>query len=193
MELSLWNAIVSSGTVSRIQDRFKFLATIMVFMDPKTSLSEGLLEFLKENQKTVSHLLKMSAPSNDQYSQNRQPQESQPAKQVGGEALLEFLKENQKTVSHVLKLSSMENEYTYPKQQENFRQASSGISVEVVLEKMSELIELNKVTLQTIDLLDKRVKRMHTFMSSQPPKEASPAVNESREAQDEGEKVEYTG
>ena len=104
------------------------------------------------------------------------------------ETLLEFLKENQRTVNQVIKLSSeQEPQQQYPKQQPS----PNGVSLSEVLEKMTELIELNKVTLQTIDLLDKRVKRMYIYMSSELSKIAKPQMKEEQIPQEEGEKVEY--
>ncbi len=156
-------------------------------IDSKQPLAESLVEFLKENQKTVSHVLRLSSIEQEPAPLKRQ-QEPAAAKTASADGLFEFLRENQKTVSHVLKLS-MENEpATQYKQQ--MMQATGGVTVSEVLEKMSELIELNKVTLQTIDLLDKRVKRLHTFVSSQLAKPTLPEQS-SQPAQEEGEKVEY--
>jgi len=104
------------------------------------------------------------------------------------ESLLEFLKENQKTVNHVLRLSSGEEmPYHYPKPQVHQTTSSNNgsASLSAVLEKMSELIELNKVTLQTIDLLDKRIKRMYAYMGS------GKTIEQEEAPAEEGEKVEY--
>lgn len=102
------------------------------------------------------------------------------------ESLLDVLKENQKTVNQIIKFSSEdasdgrnrssdrfptdEQEYSRPQTQQQTIQQSmqpNGLETRIieVLEKMSELIELNKVTLQTIDLLDKRIKRLHTSVT----------------------------
>lgn len=102
------------------------------------------------------------------------------------ESLLEVLKENQKTVNQIIKFSSEDasdgrnrsedrfptegQEYSRPQTQQQTIQQSmqpNGLETRIVevLEKMSELIELNKVTLQTIDLLDKRIKRLHTSVT----------------------------
>ena len=88
------------------------------------------------------------------------------------ETLLEVLRENQKTLNHVIMLSGnsvpesngYQKEYATQSQIES--NGHSGVSIQEVLEKMSELIELNKVTLQTIDLLDKRIKRLHFAIES---------------------------
>ena len=80
------------------------------------------------------------------------------------ESLLEYLKENQKTVNSLIRLSSGNaqesrsiKEYTSTEVPEN--------KISILLDKLLELIELNKLTLETIDLLDKRVKRLHSVIS----------------------------
>ncbi len=102
------------------------------------------------------------------------------------ESLLEYLKENQKTANQIIRLCSAEQEQQPPK----IQPPSNGLTFSEVLEKMTELIELNKVTLQTIDLLDKRVKRLYTYMSSEISKMSK--VREQEEVPtEEGEKVDY--
>src|SRR3989338_8856358 len=89
------------------------------------------------------------------------------------ETLLEVLKENQRTLNHVIRLSGSVEEVPEQSKQHQSQTSPiqsnghSSVSISEVLEKMSELIELNKVTLQTIDLLDKRIKRLHSTIDLQ--------------------------
>ncbi len=100
--------------------------------------------------------------------------------------LLEVLKENQKTLNHVIRLSGDSQQVlelsTQQKQiQSQVAPVSNGhssVSIDEVLEKMSELIELNKVTLQTIDLLDKRIKRLHSVIDEKFSVQSQPSVKE---------------
>ena len=108
------------------------------------------------------------------------------------ENLLEVLKENQKTLNHVIRLSGepveepMQKLYQPPA---NGSAVGSSVTISEVLEKMAELIELNKVTLQTIDLLDKRIKRLHSILDLQMAKSQPYAEEKPVEEQAE----EYTG
>ena len=102
------------------------------------------------------------------------------------ESLTEFLRENQKTVSQVIKMSVEQEE---PKASMNLEPYMKGdTNISEILEKMSELIELNRVTLQTIDLLDKRIKRLHGFVMEK--MDSQSAVRESVPI--EGGTAEYT-
>ncbi len=104
------------------------------------------------------------------------------------ESLLEFLRENQKTVNHVIRMSMDRQTEEAKPQMQNLEPYMKGeANISEILEKMSELIELNRVTLQTIDLLDKRIKRLHMFISE---KMEAPVAQEN--APIEGGTAEYT-
>ncbi len=79
------------------------------------------------------------------------------------ENLFEYLKENQKTTNQLIRLSTQDEVHQitdYTRQD-----ATENKTISILLDRLSELIELNKLTLQTIDLLDKRVKRLHSAIS----------------------------